>query len=156
MTSIADIERMDRCALAGLWQDLRGGSVPPHMSQSVLRQILAFDLQVRHQGDLGPADRSRLERIAAKRSLPPTSPTLKPGARLLRTWNGVTHVVEITADGCLWNGTRHRSLSAIARAITGTRWSGPRFFGLSESDPAAKVRRKATAPKTICPRARVA
>ena len=55
---------------------------------------------------------------------------MKPGARLLRAWNGTTHVVDVLPDGYLWNGTRHRSLSAIARAITGARWSVPRFFGL--------------------------
>ena len=56
---------------------------------------------------------------------------LKPGGRLLREWNGVTHVVEVTETGFLWNGETWRSLSAIARAITGTHWSGPRFFGLT-------------------------
>lgn len=55
---------------------------------------------------------------------------MKPGARLLRAWNGTTHVVDVLPDGYLWNDGRHRSLSAIARAITGARWSGPRFFGL--------------------------
>jgi len=61
-----------------------------------------------------------------------TSRSLAPGGRLLREWNGVTHVVEVSETGYRWNGTTHRSLSAVARAITGARWSGPRFFGLSE------------------------
>jgi hypothetical protein len=52
------------------------------------------------------------------------------GARLIREWNGTTHVVDVVDGGYLWNGEQHRSLSAIARAITGTRWSGPRFFGI--------------------------
>jgi hypothetical protein len=56
---------------------------------------------------------------------------LKPGARLLRDWNGRTHVVDVTDAGYQWNGETHRSLSAIARAITGARWSGPRFFGIA-------------------------
>jgi len=60
--------------------------------------------------------------------------TLKPGARLIREWNGSSHIVEVVEDGFLWNGKRYRSLSAIARAITGTRWSGPRFFGLDPED----------------------
>ncbi|MEM6422200.1 MAG: DUF2924 domain-containing protein, partial [Pseudomonadota bacterium] len=55
---------------------------------------------------------------------------LKPGGRLVREWNGVSHVVDVTADGLIWRGERYRSLSAIALAITGARWSGPRFFGL--------------------------
>ncbi len=62
------------------------------------------------------------------------SPRLQPGARLIREWNGVSHVVEVVEAGFIWNGDRHRSLSAIARAITGARWSGPRFFGLTADD----------------------
>ncbi|MCL5778702.1 DUF2924 domain-containing protein [Limibaculum sp. FT325] len=73
----------------------------------------------------------QLARIAAGEDRPKT-PGLRPGGRLIREWNGVTHVVEVTAEGYLWHGTRHRSLSAIARAITGAHWSGPRFFGLSK------------------------
>ena len=52
------------------------------------------------------------------------------GTRLIREWHGTPHEVEVLEDGYLWRGVRHRSLSAIARTITGTRWSGPRFFGL--------------------------
>jgi hypothetical protein len=55
---------------------------------------------------------------------------LKPGTRLLREWQGVTHEVIVLEDGVLFRGKRHRSLSEVARAITGSRWSGPRFFGL--------------------------
>ena len=55
---------------------------------------------------------------------------LAPGARLLRDWNGQTHAVDVTVEGYLFDGTTYRSLSAIARRITGTHWSGPRFFGL--------------------------
>jgi hypothetical protein len=56
---------------------------------------------------------------------------LKTGARLVREWNGVTHVIEVADTGFVWKGVRYRSLSAVARAITGARWSGPRFFGTS-------------------------
>ncbi|WP_270918400.1 DUF2924 domain-containing protein [Parasedimentitalea psychrophila] len=58
------------------------------------------------------------------------SPALRSGGRLLRQWNGVTYTVDETDTGFVWNGARYRSLSAIARAITGAHWSGPRFFGL--------------------------
>ena len=61
----------------------------------------------------------------------PTSPGLKPGGRLIREWNGVTHIVDVAEDGFVWNGQTWRSLSVIAREITGTHWSGPRFFGLN-------------------------
>ena len=63
----------------------------------------------------------------------PFALTLKEGGRLLREWNGVTHTVEVLEDGYRWNGDTYRSLSAVARAITGARWSGPRFFGLRET-----------------------
>ena len=53
-----------------------------------------------------------------------------PGSRLIREWNGATHIVDVVESGYLWNGVRYRSLSSIALAITGTQWSGPRFFGL--------------------------
>ena len=58
---------------------------------------------------------------------------LKPGARLMREWNGTTHLVEMHEDGLHWQGQVYKSLSAIARQITGAHWSGPRFFGLSGS-----------------------
>ena len=58
-------------------------------------------------------------------------PSLNAGARLLRDWNGVTHVVDVVDGGYLYQGKRHRSLSAIAKVITGAHWSGPRSFGLS-------------------------
>ena len=58
------------------------------------------------------------------------SPSLRPGMRLMREWNGRTQVVDVRENGLLWNGKSYSSLSAIAREITGARWSGPRFFGL--------------------------
>jgi len=156
VTTVAEIAGMDRAALSLLWRRFFGGAVPPRMSQPVLRQLLAFELQVQKQGGLGAAERTRLARIAAKQSLPPARPTLKPGARLLRTWNGVTHVVEVTPEGYLWNGSRQRSLSAIARAITGTRWSGPRFFGLAENAALAVARDTQKTAKVRQPRTRAA
>jgi hypothetical protein len=132
MTRLADLETMDRSALAALWADLMGGTVPRKMSRPMQRRFLGHALQVRDRGDLAPALAARLDRIAAGEA-PRAAPRLKPGARLLRAWNGTTHVVDVTADGYLWKGARHRSLSAIARAITGARWSGPRFFGLGGS-----------------------
>ncbi len=63
-----------------------------------------------------------------------TAPTLQSGARLVREWNGVSHVVEVIEGGFVWNGDVYRSLSAIARAITGARRSGPRFFDLTSHD----------------------
>ena len=129
MTNLADLETMDRAGLSQLWSDLLGGSVPPKMSQPMQRRFLAYEMQASDQGGLHPALVARLERIAQGYERK-ASPSVRPGGRLLRAWNGTTHVIDVLPDGYRWNGTRHRSLSAIARAITGARWSGPRFFGL--------------------------
>lgn len=130
MTTLADLDKMDRKGLTRLWSDLIGGDVPASMSQPMQRRFLAFELQAKVEGGLPAALRARLDRIAAGEERTST-PTLQTGARLLREWNGTTHVVDVLPEGFLWNGRRHRSLSAIARAITGARWSGPRFFGLA-------------------------
>jgi hypothetical protein len=129
MTTLAHLDAMDRSGLAGLWSDLIGGAVPACMSQPMQRRFLAFELQAKAEGGVPAALRARLDRIAAGEERK-ASPSLQPGARLLREWNGTTHVVDVLPGGFLWNGAPHRSLSAIARAITGARWSGPRFFGL--------------------------
>ena len=129
MTTLADLDAMDRAALARLWSELIGGEVPTCMSQPMQRRFLTFELQAKSEGGLPAALHARLDRIAAGEERK-ASPTLQPGARLLREWNGTTHVVDVLPEGFLWNGSQHRSLSAIARAITGARWSGPRFFGL--------------------------
>lgn len=153
MTTLADLNAMDRAALARLWSDLIGGEVPACMSQPMQRRFLAFELQAKSEGALPAALRARLDRIAAGEERK-ASPTLQSGARLLREWNGTTHVVDVLLDGFLWNGSQHRSLSAIARSITGARWSGPRFFGLicgaeaGAHTPAKGKSRKTNARKT--------
>jgi hypothetical protein len=67
-----------------------------------------------------------------------TRPALKPGTRLVREWRGRTHEVLVLDDGFAWQGRHYRSLSAIARKITGTAWSGPLFFGLKPNRPATR------------------
>lgn len=111
------------------WQDLFGKPPPKGLSSPFLRRFLAFELQARRRGGLPKTFRRDLSRETSTRTKART-PALRPGSRLLREWNGATHVVDVLEDGYLWQGERHRSLSAIARAITGTHWSGPRFFGL--------------------------
>jgi Protein of unknown function (DUF2924) len=131
MIQIADLEVLDRAALSAAWLEIMGSPVPKGLSQPFLRRFLAFELQARNSGRLPKGFAARLRAAAAGESRP-KSPGLRPGGRLFREWNGKTHVVEVTDDGFLWNGASHRSLSAIAREITGAHWSGPRFFGLTK------------------------
>jgi len=121
---------MDRAALIAAWAEIFGTPVPKSLSKTFLRRFLATELQTRRFGGLSRQARAALARPVVQISRPKT-PALQPGGRLLREWNGVTHVVDVTADGFHWKGQTHRSLSAIARKITGAHWSGPRFFGLT-------------------------
>ncbi len=94
-------------------------------------------MQVKRYGGLKPAVRRQLRKVADGGSAQAVanlkSEKVVPGMRLIREWTGSSHVVEVVDGGFVWNGKRYGSLSAVARAITGARWSGPRFFGL-ESD----------------------
>jgi hypothetical protein len=90
---------------------------------------LALAWQVQMADLLGSGSPERLLRSLRQSSVP-TGLSLAPGTRLLREWQGRTHQVTVLASGFEWNGVRYRSLSAIARSITGTAWSGPLFFGL--------------------------
>ncbi|MCU9846723.1 DUF2924 domain-containing protein [Defluviimonas sp. WL0024] len=131
LPSVPDIAAADRQTLIAWWRQIFGSNVPKGLSQGFLRRFLAFELQSRQHGGLPTSLLAQLRRIDLGHERRPTA-SLQPGARLLREWNGVTHVVEMLPRGCLWNGKSYRSLSAVARAITGAQWSGPRFFGLTD------------------------
>ena len=131
--TVADIEAMDRAALMAAWSDLFRSPVPKGLSRSFLRRFLAFEVQARQFGGLPKGFHPDLDRQADRKAVR-SDATLKPGGRLLREWNGTTHTVEVVDEGFRWNGQTYRSLSAVARTITGARWSGPRFFGLKEAD----------------------
>jgi hypothetical protein len=104
--------------------------------------MLAYRMQAAAFGDLDPATEQALKRIARqrRRSKPESSGqkrgkrrrTLKPGTVLVREWDGELHRATVTVDGFSWNGKTFGSLSMVAKAITGTQWSGPRFFGLRQ------------------------
>ena len=102
--------------------------------------MLAYRVQAAALGDLDRATVRLLARIASegrsskREEVPvPDRVGLRPGTVLVREWEGGSQRVMVMADGYAWNGTTHRSLSQVARAITGTRWNGPRFFGLRDS-----------------------
>ena len=131
---LAALTTMDLEALRHLWRR-RFRSQPPKVSAGLLRLALAYALQEKALGGLPKASRKQLEALSARPQT--TQPTRlrqpRPGMRLVRVWNNVAHVVTITEDGQIeWQGKHWHSLSEVARAITGTRWSGPRFFGLRD------------------------
>ncbi len=135
--AIAELETASRTVLADRWRTLYRVDPPKGVGRRFLIGAIAHALQMKEAGRSTGSARRRLERLVEARSSAATMRTtvsqrLRPGARLIREWNGSTHTVEVVEDGYVWNGDRHRSLSSIARAITGTRWSGPRFFGLGQ------------------------
>lgn len=134
LTALADL---DTQALKKLWPDHFGIPAPKGLSADLLRRAIAYEIQARAYGGLRPATIRQLEALAGLRTdgrkTRPSAPRLQPGTRLLREWQGETHAVEVLTDGYAWRGQRYRSLSVIARAITGAQWSGPRFFGVRTS-----------------------
>ncbi len=127
---VVELEALDRAALIENWSKLFRTPVPKALSQTLIRRFLAVEIQTRRHGGLPNRVITAL-RQPKEQAARPKSPALQPGGRLLREWNGVTHVIEVGDDGFVWKGNRYRSLSAIAREITGAHWSGPRFFGLT-------------------------
>ena len=126
---LAALTAMSSTQLRDHWRMLTGTPVP-RVSPSLLRLALAWEIQARALGGLSRAATQALDQ--AGRGLTRTSaPTA--GMRLVREWAGHVHVVEVGEDRIIrWNGREWRSLSEIARVITGTRWSGPAFFGLKK------------------------
>ena len=140
--SVIDIavEQARLCGMTGFelrkeWRRLHRAHPPMRLSRDLLIRGITYKLQERLLGGLSKSILRQLQRLdgeleasdARKRAAPIS---LKPGTRLVREWHGVTHTVLVHADGFEWNGRRYRSLTVIAREITGARWSGPRFFGL--------------------------
>ena len=119
------------------WSDLYGFACPPGMSRNILVRAIAYRVQERAFGGLNPSTRRHFDRaaadLAAGRTPAPLAPKIKPGTRLLREWQGKVHEVIVLEKGIEYRGKPWPSLSAVAREITGTRWSGPRFFGLKRA-----------------------
>ena len=118
-------------------------SEPPRISRDLLMRGIAYRRQELEHGGLSKAMRRKLKTLAKMvrttgRIAPDPSVSLKPGARLVREWHGRTHTVTVTEDGFNYAGTSYSSLTKVARAITGARWSGPRFFGLVRDGRSAK------------------
>ncbi|OHT18226.1 DUF2924 domain-containing protein [Edaphosphingomonas haloaromaticamans] len=114
----------------------RYGVPAPNLSPELLRLGIGYRLQEQRHGGLGRSTRSLLRQHAARAGKSETKgPSLRklmPGTRLVRDWHGVGHTVVVLENGFEYDGRYWKSLTAVARAITGAHWNGPRFFGLSE------------------------
>jgi hypothetical protein len=141
---IVHLRDLDLKGLSARWQSVLQRPAPDHLSRHLLFAILAYRLQADRFGDLDHETRQLLDRAGAKESGAAMSAPLvsfdqkrtelKPGTVLVREWDRKSQRVVVMADGFAWNGQTYDSLSKVAFAITGTRWNGPRFFGLRNKD----------------------
>jgi Protein of unknown function (DUF2924) len=132
---LARLEALNTFDLRGEWRRLHAMQPPKSLSRDLLRLGIAYKIQERSLGGLSKSVRRVISEsqtakaeIGARKRAPSVAAT--PGTRLLREWHGVTHTVLVHTDGVEWRGNRYKSLSVVAREITGAHWSGPRFFGL--------------------------
>lgn len=124
-SALAELAQMDRTTLGQRWETAFDVPPPRGCHATLLRQALAWHVQMQVLGKSGGRRAAQSLKKAACGSAP-----LSPGTRLLREWQGQTHHVTVVVGGFEYDGKVWRSLSAIARSITGTAWSGPAFFGL--------------------------
>jgi len=143
----------DRADLIEAWTETYGSPPPKGISTRLLALAIAYAQQVKIHGGLSKAAKRKLAAIASEACSSPTCEdaietngknvgseypssrrSIRPqtGTRLMREWNGKTHVVDVLDKGVLYNGQTYQSLSSVARTITGARWSGPRFFGIDQ------------------------
>jgi hypothetical protein len=131
------LPRLERTALRELWRELFGNVPHPRLRREILIPVLAYRLQEKTLGGLKPSTEKRLKALAEdfmNGNKPADSLILQPraGTRIVREWKGRLHEVAVLDEGFEYDGSSYRSLSEIAREITGTRWSGPAFFGMKK------------------------
>ena len=134
LETLPDLPRAD---LAKLWRQLYESAPDPKIRKPAMIRFLAYRIQEQAYGSLSAASERRLRQLegsATGNSNLKTASAQKvhPGTRLVREWQNQVHLVNVEAKGYEYGGVRYRSLSEIARRITGTRWSGPLFFGLKD------------------------
>ena len=134
LTQVAALPAMPTDKLKAMWRELTGTEPPPY-NRTFLVKRLAYRLQELAFGGLSAQAERRLDDLAdeldgKKKPKPKDMTAPIAGTKLIREWQGVQHEVTALAEGFEWQGRRYQSLSAVARAITGTRWNGPLFFGL--------------------------
>jgi hypothetical protein len=138
---IAALSSRPRSELVEEWIRIYGRRPPKYIKRGLIERAISWHMQAKIYGGLKPETKRYLLQVAAANAAQAQKPDapksngevqaptrFRPGMRLLREWNGKTHVVDVQDKGFVWNGKLYSSLSPIARAITGTRWSGPRFF----------------------------
>lgn len=129
---VLELNGLDRIGLRIAWNDAFGVPSPRHISMMFMRKALIWDMQNRLYGGLAPTLKRALNAAADGKPLNiSVAVAAKPGTQLIREWNGRRYSVEVKEKDYLLAGEHFKSLSAIALHITGTNWSGPRFFGLT-------------------------
>jgi hypothetical protein len=139
---IAHLRGLDLKSLRSRWQGVFQTPAPAHLTQHLLFAVIAYRIQADRFGDLDHATKQMLDKMAAKEAGPALSvrlasfdqkrAKLTPGTVLVREWDRQSQRVMVLADGFAWNGQTYDSLSKVAFAISGTKWNGPRFFGLRD------------------------
>jgi hypothetical protein len=132
---LSSLPRLDKQALTLLWREFFKADPPLRMRKELMVQFLAYRMQEQEFGALSDRSRRRLKELSlamgTDKNIPRSRrPAIKPGTRLIRQWKDQVHVVNVEEGSYEYKSTRYDSLSEIARLITGTRWSGPLFFGL--------------------------
>lgn len=134
-TELQSLRSLDRQAIRHHWTQTFGEPPPKGIGPALMLRAFAYDVQRKAMGGLSRKVRRQLEQageqLGAGRSITPVPTAPKAGTRLIREWQGVTHEVILLEKGVEYRGRTWSSLSAVARDITGARWSGPRFFGLN-------------------------
>jgi hypothetical protein len=151
--ALSRLPELDIRELREEWRLLYKTDASPHLSRELLIRAVAYRMQEVALGGLRPEPQRQLRQIAQELKQTGAAakrfrPQLKPGTRLMREWQGRTYEVVVLDDGFSWQSMQYRSLSAIARKITGTAWSGPLFFGLKRDRLVS--RRSSQAPLPVC------
>ena len=137
---IAHLRDLDLAGLRARWHSVFRRKAPDHLPRHLLYRMIAYRLQAERLGDLDRDTARFLDRVARDRNKLQAACRhdgrhgLQPGTVLVREWDGKAQRVTVLDEGFAWNGTTYRSLTEIAFAMTGTRWSGPRFFGLRRAE----------------------
>jgi hypothetical protein len=142
---IATLPTLSKAALCDLWKQFFHSAPSSQLRRDLIIPILSYRMQEQAFGSLSARARERLRQLsrAFEEGSDPTAagaPRIRPGTRLVRQWGDRVYLVNVQTNGYEYQGNRYRSLSEIARLITGTRWSGPLFFGIKskQDNPVSK------------------